>query len=161
MSTGALDGRQYGCGLYFRYNDKVVPDKCADVCAALAWMVLPGKAIEGAYRLRARVVVFAIVGLLCAGVAAATQTWFGSTVSRVYPQADGSFVVTFTSDVGSTCTSASSPKYYNVAAGQSGVTADAVKAMLAIVITAYSMGSSVAINFDDATSNCYVNRLYY
>jgi hypothetical protein len=88
----------------------------------------------------------------------AAQVWQSSTVKWIYPQNDGSFVIAFTVD-SSTCTSISSPKYYTVIAGQSGVNADAVKAMLSTALTAFATGSVLSINFDDATSNCFVNRM--
>lgn len=101
----------------------------------------------------------ALVGLWAPSAPSeAAATWLVSTIKWVYPQADGSFVLTFAADP-PTCTSASSPKYLLVMAGQNGVTADGVKSMLATSLAAFAMGAQVQINFDDATSNCYVNRL--
>jgi hypothetical protein len=80
-----------------------------------------------------------------------------STVKTVYPQADGSFVIILVNDT-STC-SAPSPKYFFVTPGQNGVTVDGAKAILATTLTAFALGSSISLNFDDATPSCYVNRI--
>jgi hypothetical protein len=44
-------------------------------------------------------------------------------------------------------------------AGQNGVTAEGVKAMLATSLLAYALQKPLQINYDDATSSCFVNRL--
>jgi len=100
--------------------------------------------------------LFALVLGWSVGVQAATQ-YFQSTLQSVYPLADGSFVLIFTQS-GSNCHSLNSPPYFYVTAGQNGVTADGVKAMLATALTAFSLGKTLAGAFDDSTPNCYVNR---
>jgi hypothetical protein len=87
----------------------------------------------------------------------AALSWVTSTVKWVYPQNDGSFVLAFTNDA-STCTNTGVPKYFIVAAGFNAVTLEGVKAMLTTALTAYSTGSTLTVAFDDATSNCYINR---
>lgn len=88
---------------------------------------------------------------------AATQ-YFQGSVQSVYPQGDGSFILTFTQN-SPACSSQSNPQYFSVAAGQFGVTSDGVKAMLATALTAFATGRSLSFAFDDSTSNCYINRL--
>lgn len=100
--------------------------------------------------------VVALVSVLT-NVASATEAWQTSTVKWVYPQGDGSFVLVLAADPPS-C-NITSPKYLNVVAGQNGMTADGVKNLLAVALTAYVTGSSVAVAFDNATSSCHVNRL--
>jgi len=87
----------------------------------------------------------------------AAAAFVQSTVKSVYPQADGSFVIILTNDA-STC-SAVSPKYFFVTPAQNGMTVDGAKAMLAATLTAFALGSSLALSFDDATIYCYVNRI--
>jgi hypothetical protein len=102
-----------------------------------------------------------VVGILMTVLATrvdAVEAWHTSTVRQVYPLAEGAFVLTFATESAS-CTSASSPKYYYVAAGQNGVTADGLRNMLAVALTAFAMGRPVSIAFESATSACYINRL--
>jgi hypothetical protein len=105
-----------------------------------------------------------IAGLAGAALMAVTSTapagtqYFQAPVQSVYPQGDGSFIVTFTQNT-SLCPNQSSPQYFSVAAGQFGVNSDGVKAMLATALTAYALGKSLSFVFDDSTTNCYINRL--
>lgn len=89
--------------------------------------------------------------------AVAASQFVQSSLVFVYPQADGSFVLGFAQ--GSTfCQSPNSPQYFYVTPGQNGVTADGAKAMLATALTAFGLGKTVSLAFDDATPYCYVNR---
>jgi hypothetical protein len=103
---------------------------------------------------------------LCVGVlaavtsftAAATERFHTSTISSVYPLANGNFIIVF--DVNDTyCTNASSPKYYAVSGGEYGMTADGLKLLFSAALAAAAQRNSVTIAFDDSTSNCYINRL--
>jgi hypothetical protein len=84
--------------------------------------------------------------------------WASSTVKYVYPLADGSVVLALM-DSPPTCTNTANPKYLQITVGQNGVTADALKNMLATALTAFAMDAQVQVNFDDATNDCFVNRL--
>jgi len=106
--------------------------------------------------MRLRVLFFALLTIACSNSYAAIA-YVQSTVKSVYPQADGSFIIVLTNDT-SSCP-ATSPKYFFVAPGQNGMTVDGSKAMLATTLTAFALGSSLALAFDDATTNCYVNRI--
>jgi hypothetical protein len=105
------------------------------------------------------------IGLvLCASAmsAQAASVAWTSTVRSVYPQGDGSFIITFASDSGSGCTSASNPKYFTVAvlpANGSTVNSDAVKAMLATTLAAFEGGNTLTVVFDNSTSSCNVTRM--
>jgi hypothetical protein len=92
------------------------------------------------------------------GLASASEQWVVDNLKSVYPLSDGSFVVTFVNPQ-PICTNAGTPQYFYVSAGQNGVTADGVKAMLAAALTAFVAGKKVSLAFEAATSNCYVNRL--
>jgi len=97
--------------------------------------------------------------LLAWGSAAiAASTTVTSTLKSVYPLSDGSFVLIFTNDA-STCVN-STPKYFYITPGQNGVSVDGAKAMLATSLSAFALGASVTLNFDDSTAFCYGNRLY-
>lgn len=109
------------------------------------------------------VVRFARLGLVAlvlsglADPAAAAEAWAVATLKFVYPLGDGSVVLAMTTDP-PTCTSTATPKYLLVRAGQNGMTADGAKNILAAALTALAMGTQFQVNFDDSTSNCYVNR---
>jgi hypothetical protein len=110
---------------------------------------------------RARVLAILLCGvggLAGAGSALGAEAWGTDTVKSVYPLANGSFVLTLnTSPPG--CPSTSNPKYLYVVAGENGVTADGVKAMLAVALTAAAAGKQLSVAFDDSSPSCYVNRL--
>ena len=108
--------------------------------------------------MKKEVMIVALMAVGAAGQAQAAAAWVQSTVKFVYPQGDGSFVLGFVSDAG-TCSNVNSPKYFYVVAGQNGVTADGVKALLATALTAFATGSTLSVAFDDATASCYINRL--
>lgn len=86
------------------------------------------------------------------------EVWHTAYLQRVYPQADGKVLLAFTSDHAQ-CSYSSSPKYHAITVGQNSVTADGLRAMQSAALMAFAMGRQVSIAFDDATSNCYVNRL--
>jgi len=104
--------------------------------------------------------------MVCAGLAffgmtstaRAASVWLEATIAFVYPQADGSLTLAFNED-SPTCLNPASPKYYNVAVGQNGMTADGVRNILSAALWALTAGNRVQVNFDDSTTKCYVNRL--
>lgn len=99
--------------------------------------------------------VFLALGLHARSEAA--DVWHTSTLKWVYPLADGSFVLTFNVD-SSSCAS-SSPKYHYVAVGQNSVTEEGARKFYAAAMTALATRMTVQVNFSDASSACYVNRL--
>lgn len=88
----------------------------------------------------------------------AAEVWHTAYVTRVYPQPDGSVRLAFSSDHAS-CTNNSTPKWHFIVVGQNSVTADGLRAMHSIALTALAMERQVSIAFDDATASCYINRL--
>jgi len=90
--------------------------------------------------------------------AEAAEVWHTAYLKRVYPTADGSVRLSFVTDH-ATCTNADSPKVYYITVGQNGVTADGLRAMHSTALTAFAMERQVSIAFDNATANCYINRL--
>jgi hypothetical protein len=93
---------------------------------------------------------------LAASTAQAADVWHASTISSVYPQADGAFIVTFHTNSPS-CTSPSN--YYTVRVSQNGMTDEGARRIYAASLTALALGKTVNINFSDTTTSCYVNRL--
>jgi hypothetical protein len=95
---------------------------------------------------------------LAAAPADAADIWHVSTIKYIYPQANGTIVLAFATDSAS-CTSTATPDYYTIAVGQNGVTAEALKHMLAVALSAFALEKQVSINFSDTTTACYINRL--
>ncbi len=85
--------------------------------------------------------------------------WHTSTVKAVYPLANGSFVLSFNTDSPS-CSNSTSPKYYYVTVQENGMTQEGAEKIYSAALAAGMGGKEVQINFEDATSGCYVNRLY-
>jgi hypothetical protein len=103
--------------------------------------------------------LYAVVFALIAGSAFATERFQISTLKFVYPIASGDFVVGLDSD-SSFCTSGSVPnKYYHVVVGANGMTAEGAKKLFSASMAALVARLNVSVVFDDATSNCYVNRI--
>lgn len=102
--------------------------------------------------------IASLVAVAVASPVAAADRWHSSKISTIYPQANGSFILTFLAD-DSYCTNGSSPKYYLVAVGSNSVTADGAKQLFATALAAAAQGRTISFVYDDATSNCYINRL--
>jgi hypothetical protein len=95
--------------------------------------------------------------MMFAGGANAVEGWATDTLRYVYPLSTGNFVIALNSNP-AICPAVGDPKYFYVVAGENGVTADGVKAMLASALAAMAMGKQIQIAFDNATTYCYVNR---
>jgi hypothetical protein len=93
-----------------------------------------------------------------AQLSVAAPTWHTSTVKAIYPFADGNFVLIFDTDSVS-CTGIGTSKYYYVTIGENAVTADGAKRIYAAASLAMALNKSVQVNFESATTSCFVNRL--
>jgi hypothetical protein len=102
-------------------------------------------------------ILLACIGLSASAVANA-ESWLTSTIKRVYPLGDGSFVLIMTIDAAD-CAGTPGNKYHYVRPGVYGVTSDGVRAMLATALTAFASGKTVSIAFDQSSSSCDINRL--
>src|SRR5437660_6470446 len=94
----------------------------------------------------------------------ASPVWMnGVTIKTIYPYADGSFVLTFSSS-SAACPSAQTPdKYFyvtiNTTPNGNTITQDYSKNLLAVSLQAMALGKQVDVLFDSATSNCFVGAL--
>lgn len=107
----------------------------------------------------------AICGLACAAaafcqVAAATDAWGLSRVKWVYPLGDGATVIVGFDDESAACTSPQPPgsKYFYISVGANGVTAEGLKNLTAMFLTALATEKVVSYVFDSSSSYCYINR---
>jgi hypothetical protein len=100
----------------------------------------------------------AAAGLTLFATPAHATTWYQGAVQLVYPLPDGSFAIGVPTIL-QTCSGSGSGSYVHVTPGQNTVTLDGAKAMLATVLTAFSMGRTLSISYDSSTSYCYVDGL--
>jgi hypothetical protein len=104
-----------------------------------------------------RLAVCACILLTALPEAYATERSHTTGVQRVFPQSDATLYLTFASD-SSFCTSTSSPDRYTVQVGQNAITADGLRGLHALFLTAIAAGKQVTFYYDDATTSCYINR---
>ena len=110
------------------------------------------------WTIRMKTVLTVVAGLFLLSSAAAAPTWHTSTIKTIYPLANGDVVITFDADA-PTCTNASNPKYYYVRVGENGMNLDGLKHILATALMGAATRSNVTINFDNASTGCFINRL--
>lgn len=85
--------------------------------------------------------------------------WHESEIRRIYPTADGGFVLTFKGNA-QECAHSNAEKYHYVLDGHAGMTKDGANKMYALALSAAAMGKKVSINYDDSTPDCYINRMF-
>jgi len=102
-------------------------------------------------------VAIALLLLSALSPAQAATVWYQGPVQFVYPLNDGSFIIGIPNVA--VCTSSGSNSHLYVTPGANGVTLDGTKSMLATVLTAFSLGRTIEVAYDDSSSSCYVNRL--
>ncbi|MFA0814056.1 response regulator receiver protein [Microbulbifer epialgicus] len=88
----------------------------------------------------------------------AQEDSFSSIIKRVYPQSNGTLVLTFHDDPQS-CTSPSTPNYYYVKVGENGVTQEGLNLMFSTALAAGAAQQKVSVYFDTSTNSCFINRL--
>jgi len=98
-----------------------------------------------------------VLGLLTLSLPVnAANVWHSSEIKTIYPLANGAFVI-IPQIPSNQCTE--SGDYHYVKAGSNGVTPEAVKNYLSVVLTAAALGKKVNIYFNKDDGSCYVNRL--
>jgi hypothetical protein len=111
-------------------------------------------------RRRAIGMALPLLALLFSSSGLAADVWHGGTLRAIYPLADGSFALAFTTDAAA-CTAPPNPKYFYVTVGQNSVTEEASKKFYAAALSAFVTGAPLSIVFSDNTSMCYVNRVFF
>lgn len=109
--------------------------------------------------MRSAKVLIGVLSMLCFPVVNAADVWHTSTIERIYPFGNDSFVLRLHTDAAA-CPNVNTPKFYYVTVGQNGVTAEGINRLLAVALSAAMSGQAVSINFDDSSNPCYINRLY-
>ena len=105
------------------------------------------------------VMIITIAAVLIAGTVSAAPVWHNSKIKWIYPLSSGAVILALEIE-SPTCNPGATTNYYHIAVGENGVTQEALENMLAVALTAATTGRVVSINFDDATTHCYINRLY-
>mgnify|MGYP001175982395 CR=1 FL=1 len=106
-----------------------------------------------------RSLVFGIILSLFSLPALSQQLWHSGELERIYPHANGSFVITFKTNHPN-CSNQSEPKYHYVKAGENGVTPEGVQSMLSVALAAFMADKALTIKFDDTSTACFINRLF-
>lgn len=89
----------------------------------------------------------------------AAEVWHTASIRSVYPQSDGSFVLTFETNAPA-CSNPNPYKYHHVTPTQNGMTEEGARKVYAAALMAKAAALPVQINFDDSTNLCYVNRMW-
>ena len=84
--------------------------------------------------------------------------WHTANIKRVYPLADGGFVITFVTNI-SHCPSGGAEKYHYVRDGKFGVTQKGVDKMYGLALAAAAQGKKLNVYFDSSVNSCDVNRM--
>lgn len=85
--------------------------------------------------------------------------WHNSTIKRVYPTADGGFVLTFTNS-SPDCPANSAEKYHYVKDGNNGMTKEGANKIYSLALAAAAQDIPVNFYFDNGTADCFINRMY-
>jgi hypothetical protein len=83
--------------------------------------------------------------------------WHSDNITMIYPQANGSFVLTFTAPP-TDCTNGS--KYFYTEIGQRNMTIEGANKIYSLAMMAISMGKKLSVNYDENSNGCYINRAY-
>ena len=103
--------------------------------------------------------ILLIICLFSFTAVASAREWHSSKITRIYPQGNGAFALTFENS-DPNCTNTSNPPYYYVRSGHNGVDAEGSKKIYSAALTAATIGKTVTINFDPSGPSCYINRLF-
>jgi hypothetical protein len=104
--------------------------------------------------------LFAAMPLLLVSTICVAEKWHTSTISKVYPTANGNFVLIFKDD-SALCRpdSTNSGKYYWVENGQNGINEAGRDKIYAVALAAAVSGKTVKVAFDETQDKCFINRL--
>lgn len=97
------------------------------------------------------------VFLLVLSSASFASTWHADNIKRIYPLANGQFVITFATPHES-CTNDS--KYFYVKVGANGMTQEGADNIYSLAMLAASTGKTIKVNFDETSNTCDINRAY-
>lgn len=95
--------------------------------------------------------------LFASRVLFAAEQHHTDTVKWIYPQADGSYVLTFNTNPPA-CANPNTTKYLYVQVGQNGMTADAAKYIYSLAMFSMALGKTFQIYYSDNSIYCYINR---
>jgi hypothetical protein len=110
--------------------------------------------------MRSRIIaaVAAALGLAAALDVNASIVTETSTIVRLSPLADGRYVIGVTGSFAG-CDQSGSVRYLYITIGQSGVTADGAKNLIATALLAFSAERTISIAYDNSSAYCFVQSL--
>lgn len=86
----------------------------------------------------------------------AENVWHESTIRTIYPLGSGAFVIIPVVPAPD-CTRSDS--YLYVSEGENGVSAEAVKNMLSVSLTAATLGKNIKVNYNKNSTSCFISKL--
>lgn len=98
-----------------------------------------------------------LISSLLLSMTASADMWYSGKLKMVYPLASGSFVLTFQTSPPE-CTNSS--HYFYTEVGQRSVTIEGSNKMYSLALVAASGDKKLTVNYDETSSNCYINRMY-
>lgn len=100
----------------------------------------------------------AVLATMMTATAGAAEIQVSSTLYAVYPLHNGAFALMFNDTIAS-CSSTANPKRFYVKVEHASMTVEGAKQIYAAALFALAAEKVVWFVFDDATGDCYVNRL--
>lgn len=109
--------------------------------------------------------IFLVLGLVASlsfiNVAFAAKHWHTSKIKYVYALHNGAILIAFDKKHPE-CKNASGTvlSWQYVYVGQNNMTKEGIKNIYSMALTAYSTEKTVSVYFDDATTGCYIDRMF-
>ena len=95
--------------------------------------------------------------LLLVSMSATAEKWHTGEIKMIYPLNNGGFVLTFKNHP-QECASPS--QYFYTKVGERGITNEGANNIYSLALMAATSGKEVAINYDDTSESCFINRAY-
>ncbi len=103
-----------------------------------------------------KVVIITLLMLTTISSVYAGESWHTSKIEKIYPLSTGDFVIIFTNPAEG-CLHPNG--YHYVTINESGVTAEGIRNMLSVALTAGTTGKEITANFENTSATCPINRL--
>lgn len=101
--------------------------------------------------------LFLIILLSVGAQVFADHVWHESKVKWIYPQANGSIVITFEN---SSARCLNGNAYYYLKVGENHVTEEALDKYYSLALSAALSGKPLHVNFDTSSNECFINRMF-
>ncbi len=110
------------------------------------------------YKLKKYALIIAVAMTCFTSNAYSASHWHTSKIKSIYPLAAGGLVLIFDID-SANCPATNTGKYHYIKVGGNGVTQVGIQNILSLSMLAATTDKSMSINFSDASTQCYINRV--